>query len=330
MLQYGSKPQRARLPWFTDVKAIDDALRLPDLVCGQTAERQIIRLSQREYYALVAASPSQYPTHLIDGISPQFVSTDDGYWHVHVDLAANKKRQGDAAGIAMGRISAEYEERVQDPLMGSYLRLVRAYEVPLVAQIIAPVNDQVYITGVVRLILMLKYARGFNITSFSFDGWQSSEASQQLMEAGLVTAGMTIDKDTGIITGLPKPFSVDRSPQPYRELLESTADRRCLLPRYELLRKELREVEFVEPGHAPDHPIGGSKDVADPVAGVVGYLAAFGHAELQMPGQLVYDREDFQELTPGGLPQVESWAVEELGEEWLLPEDDQVVNFGVE
>ena len=128
-------------------------------------------------------------------------------------------------------------------------------------------------------MLQLKQLRGFNITSFSVDGFESAEIQQQLMLAGLVTAGMIINPNTGQVTGLPKPFSVDRTPQPYKDLLEAVNEVRVAMPNYPLLLKELEQLEFTEPGKAPDHPLtdDGSKDVADSVAGVIGYLSVFGH-----------------------------------------------------
>jgi hypothetical protein len=333
-LSFGTTPQRARLPWFTDTAKLDAALRLPDMVVGDGAEEQTIKATGIKYRAMVA-SPGQYG--MLSALPSTFHATDDGYWHVHVDLAANKNRSGDAAGIALGRITGEFEERSNDPLMGGYTRIVRIYEVPLAAQIIAPEGDQIYISAITRFILQLKFLRGFNITSFSYDGWQSADASQQLMLAGLVTAGMHVDKDTGVITGLPKPYSVDRTPQPYRELLEAVADGRVAMPAYALLRKECRELERMEPGKAPDHARTGSKDVADPCAGVIGYLAAFGHAELFMPEDRTYDRDDFEAATPGGLPDMAGLATEDgsgfwdagqLDGEWSLGEE--AVSFGPE
>jgi hypothetical protein len=69
------------------------------------------------------------------------------------------------------------------------------------------------------------------------------------------------------------PFSLCR--------LEVVNEVRCSLPNYPLLRRELKQLEFIELGRAPDHPAGGTKDVADAVAGAVGYLSRFGHAELR-------------------------------------------------
>lgn len=289
LLKYGSLPQRAHAPYFTSVESIDEALQLPDMICGSGATKLD---PASESMSLQAGRGEQ---DLLNGVSPHFWAPDDSFWHVHVDLAQHKNRHGDAAGIAVGRISHSFEERSVDPNMRPYQRIVKSYEIPLAAQIVAPIGDQIYIGSIVRFILQLKSIRHFNITSFSFDGYQSADPAQQLMLAGLVTAGMTIDGETGFVSGLPKPFSVDgRSAAPYRELLEATNERRVALPRYNVLRGQLRQLEMVGPGLAPDHPMTGAKDVADAVAGVVGYLAAFGHAALlTKDSSPIYEPEDF-------------------------------------
>ena len=81
-----------------------------------------------------------------------------------------------------------------------------------------------------------------------------------------------------------------------------------LLPKYELLRKEMRELESTKPGHAPNHSKTGTKDSLDAVAGVVGYLAAFGHAVMAMPEQVIVDRHDIEQAYD--LPQGEDFIVE--------------------
>jgi hypothetical protein len=311
LLKYGAHPQRARMPWFTRVEPIEECMCLPDRVTGPAAELADAKI---RYHTLVAAPDAMT---LLNGIDQHFYSVDDGYWHVHIDNALGKNREGDAAGIAMGRIAYEYEERAVDDLRREYLRIVKTYDVPLAAQIIAQPGDQIYVSSIIRLVLQLKQMRGFNITSFSVDGFESAEIQQQLMLAGMVTAGMIINPDTGEVTGLPKPYSVDRSPQAYKDLLEAVNELRVTLPRYPLLLKELKQLEFVEPGKAPDHPIGddGSKDVADPVAGVVGYLAAFGHYQLAPEGTITMNREDLAERY--GLPPVPDFGVEgDVANEW--------------
>jgi hypothetical protein len=203
---------------------------------------------------------------------------------------------------------------------------VRTFEIPLVAQIIAPVGDQIYLGAITRFILQLKQLRGFNITSFSVDGFQSAQLQQELMLAGMITAGMRIDEHTGEVTGLPNPYSVDRSPQAYKDLLEAVNEVRVALPRYALLRRELRELEFIEPGKAPDHAIGASKDVADAVAGIVGYLSLFGHGELHVPETMLVDPREITEMA--GLPPTPNFMTEGEPDEFELGDVFANVDFG--
>ncbi len=319
LLKYGSQPQRSRAPWFTQVGPIDDCMILPDQVVGPRAERHDAKL---DYRSLVAG-PGE--TQLLEGLSEFFAATDEGYWHVHIDNALGKKRQGDSAGVALGRITTEYAERSIDDLRREYVRYVKTYEVPLAAQVIAPVGDQIYISALIRLVLQLKQLRGFNITSFSIDGFESAEIQQQLMLAGMVTAGMHIDEHTGEVTGLPKAYSVDRSPQAYRDLLEAVNEQRVVLPQYALLRRELRELEFVEPRKAPGHPLGGSKDVADAVAGVVGYLSVFGHGELRQAETVFVHPDDVSALA--GFPPMPNFMVEGDTSEWDLENLPDLIDF---
>ncbi len=295
LLQFGSLPQRARMPYFTNVKAIDAALSLPDVVTGSASRLMYTPDDNQPPARTLVADPGK--RSLIDGLADTFRAPDDGsYWHVAFDLALNTKRHGDRAGFALGRIGRswiETEPSPQNPDV-NIQRVVRVFEVPLVAQVAAPVGEQIYLGAFIRLILQLKYERGFNITSFSSDRFQSADAAQQLMLAGLVTKGLRVDPDTGIVTGAPTSFSVDgRSTMPYQEVLESVNDNRLALPRYSILRQEMRRLELPDAGYAPDHPPGGSKDCADAVAGVVGYLATFGHTELAPMGP-VLDRQSLE------------------------------------
>jgi hypothetical protein len=322
LLKFGAHPQRARTPWFTRVGPIDECMILPDRVSGPTAE---LADSKIKYFHLIAA-PDELS--LLNGIDPHFYAVDEGYWHVYIDNALGKKREGDSAGIAMGRIGVSYEERAVDDLRREYVRIVNTYEVPLVAQMVAPVGDQIYINAIIRFVLELKQLRGFNITSFSVDGFQSAEIQQQLMLAGMVTAGMIINPDTGQVTGLPKPFSVDRSPQPYKDLLETVNEVRVALPRYALLRRELCELEFIQPGKPPDHRVGSSKDVADAVAGVIGYLSVFGHGRLREAAVIPITSETVVELS--GLPPIPDFSVEgDTEDDWDLDHIADPIDFGI-
>lgn len=322
LLQFGSQPQRAKLPWFGDALAIDAALVLPDQICGPRSEP--VARTDPPARCLIAHRDVRA---LLDGLAPTFMAppADDSYWHCHVDFALNTMRTGDRAGFAMGRIAHTEVERGENALEQPYERVVRTFEVPLAAQIAAPTGSQISLGSVVRLILMLKQERGFNVTSVSMDGYQSALALQELAWAGIVTNGMRVEPN-GEVTGIPKPFSVDRTPQPYNELLEGIGERRIFLPRYTILRTEMRGLERLIPGDAPNHADGSSKDVSDAVAGVIGYLAAFGHAEL-LTNALVKDRGDFERELGWEEPM-------RFGpEDWQGPEDPDGpdgVTFGVE
>jgi hypothetical protein len=146
------------------------------------------------------------------------------------------------------------------------------------------------------------------------------------MLAGLGTAGMHIEEHTGEVTGLPKPYSVDRSPQAYRDLLAAVNEGRVAMPRCALLRREFAGLEFVERGRAPDHQVGGSKDAADAVAGAVGYLSVFGHAELVVPQDAAITAEEVLDLY--GLPKIPSFAVDEEPE-WDVFEVFAPISFEV-
>lgn len=124
LLKSGAHPQRAWTPWFTRVEPIDECMIMPDRVSGPTAE---LADSKIKYFHLIAA-PDELT--LLNGIDPHFYAADVGYWHVHIDNALGKKREGDSAGIAMGRIGASYEERAVDDLRRDYLRIANTIEVP--------------------------------------------------------------------------------------------------------------------------------------------------------------------------------------------------------
>lgn len=311
LLQYGSLPQRARMPFFTNAHDIDRALVLPDVVTGPRAAA--LTTAEPDARTLVADRDVRA---LIDGLAPTFHAPPDGsFWHLSADLALNTKRHGDRAGVALGRIARSEIEWTEDPFGQRYERVVRTFEVPLVAQIAAPPGDQIYLGAITRLVLALKRERGFNITSFSMDGYQSANQAQELVGAGLVTAGMHVEDESGEITGTPKPFSVDgRSTQPYRELLEACAEGRVALPRYPLLRNELRGLEVPDPSRAPDHSAQSSKDCGDAVAAVLGYLSAFGHAELVVAGVVQTDRGELE--SQGAVEAVDGLALEEEEPSW--------------
>lgn len=152
---------------------------------------------------------------------------------VHVDLGLRK----DACGIAMAKAISENNLPVA--------------VVELMLQLRAPAGGEIDFSQVRELILALR-RRGFPIVQVSYDGWQSADSRQILKRQGLRTATVSVDRDL---------FAYDT-------LKELAYDGRLRIYHYEPFLRECKKLELIK-GQRVDHPPGGSKDVADAVAGAV-------------------------------------------------------------
>ena len=160
-----------------------------------------------------------------------------GRWprYVHVDLALRK----DACGLAMAHL---------EPTPGHDEPTA---VVDLMLQIVPPETGEIKIASVRELIMAL-HRRGCGIAQVSFDGYQSADSRQILSDRGLNV----------------KLVSVDRDMEAYETLKEMLNEGRLRWYRYEPVLQECRGLELVG-GTKVDHRSGGSKDVADAVAGAV-------------------------------------------------------------
>lgn len=170
----------------------------------------------------------------------------------HVDMAYSAK--GDALGFAMGHISEMLEvEGERKPFI----------EFDLLMRVHAPAGREIFLGDIRRIIYDLKSERGFKISQVTMDGFQSTDTRQQLERRRIPT----------------EIVSVDRQVHPYHDLREAIYEGRVAFPEYmvrlrpddtemtEIAVKELMELS--DNGNKIDHPEGGSKDVADAMAGVV-------------------------------------------------------------
>lgn len=156
--------------------------------------------------------------------------------YVHVDLALRR----DACGIAMAYCR-------EDPnALGEPIAVVE-----LMHRLTAPPSGEINLSSPRELVLGLR-RRGFEIAQVSYDGWQSADSRQMLERRGIPT----------------RIVSVDRTLEAYETLREVAVDGRLEIYGYEPFLEEARRLELVE-GRKADHPPGGSKDVADAVAGAV-------------------------------------------------------------
>lgn len=177
--------------------------------------------------------------HPFDGsgrLHPWFRPSSELPRYVHVDLGLTR----DACGMAMAYCESEADRRGSPKVV-----------VELMHQIAAPPGGEVELSRPREIILALRN-RGFNIAQVSYDGWQSADSRQILRRKGIRT----------------RTVSVDRSLEAYETLKELILDGRLALYRYEQFLSEAKRLELVR-GVKVDHPPGGSKDVADAVAGAV-------------------------------------------------------------
>lgn len=174
---------------------------------------------------------------------------------VHIDIAYSP--DGDSAGIAMGHVEkiVRVDEEDKPYIVVDCLIRVRA----------AP-GSEIMLSDLRNYVYTLKDERGFRIVSVTLDGFQSTDTMQQLRKRRYFADYL----------------SVDRSTLPYEDLREAIYDRRLEFPPYltylnkgdekpvEIAIQELSQLQ--ETARKVDHPVGGSKDVADTMAGVVNTL----------------------------------------------------------
>jgi hypothetical protein len=169
----------------------------------------------------------------------------------HIDLAYSAN--GDGCGLAMGHCPEvrEVDGEMKPVIVFDFLMQIRA-----------PAGREIFIGDIRRIIYSLKDDKRFKIRLVTTDGFQSTDTRQQLERRRIGT----------------EMVSMDKSLAPYEDLREAIYEDRLEFPKYMVrLRQEDTELteiavkelmELVDTGKKVDHPDGGSKDVADAMAGV--------------------------------------------------------------
>jgi hypothetical protein len=173
--------------------------------------------------------------------------------HMHLDIGYSGK--GDAAGLVMGHVShlvKDEDDEEEKPFI----------VIDCIIRVRAAPGQEVMISDLRNYIYDIK-RRGFRIRGVSMDGFQSTDTRQQLQKRRYMVSYLSIDK----------------SKLPYEDLRDALYEDRIAIPPYftyivqgetdlvNIAYKELSELE--ENDKKIDHPIDGSKDVADGLAGVV-------------------------------------------------------------
>lgn len=216
---------------------------------------------------------------------------------IHLDIAYSS--EGDAAALAMGHV----EEVVE--IDGEY----KPYIVfDCLVRVKAPAGSEIMIADLRQIIYHLRYDLNFRIKNVTMDGFQSTDTQQQLRKRKF-----TVDM-----------LSVDKSTLPYEDLREAIYEERLEFPPYmtylnkgdvdkvEIAVKELMELQ--DTGRKIDHPRGGSKDVADAMAGVCSTLMGDRQYRKRVVDLSRYrqNREEQQATGTTGRPGLEGFGLPDL------------------
>lgn len=163
---------------------------------------------------------------------------------VHIDLGLGRK---DSVGMSCG-----FVDRFIEVKFGDAYEILPVIRFDFILEVRAPRGGEVEFENQRQLIYRLSEA-GINVRWVSLDSWQSIDTLQIL-------------KQRGYITG---PQSMDKTVTPYSWTKSAFMDGRVEAPTHAKALSEMTALEFDPKKKKIDHPVHGSKDCADSVAGVV-------------------------------------------------------------
>lgn len=185
----------------------------------------------KQYELIEKAIDSNIPNPLTpDGlIKVEFKGKPDRTYYMHIDLSLTT----DATGIAM--CHKEGDNIIVD----------------LIMKIRPPQGREIDLSEIRGIVLKLR-ARGFSIGKCTYDQFQSATHIQELNKMGIRSERLSVDKDLAC----------------FETLKEGIYQGKVKYYRNDDFLYELRRLELIK-GKKCDHPQGGSKDLADAVAGAV-------------------------------------------------------------
>ena len=167
--------------------------------------------------------------------------------HVHIDLSLGKT---DAAGIC---IAHTYGSQIVSKYVNGedFFDELPVIYIDLFLRVLAPENEEIDIAVLRSLVYMFR-DHGYHITIASMDSFQSAESLQHFRNNGIKADLVSVDKTT----------------TPYEFLKSAMYDGRVRMYEHPTLINELKSLQKDEIKAKVDHPKGGSKDIADALAGV--------------------------------------------------------------
>lgn len=162
---------------------------------------------------------------------------------IHIDLSIN----GDSCGIAMLRFNG----MLKVPRPNDQWEYMPTAVVEMAASITPDGNNEIDIAAVRTFAQQLQSVHGYPIKGVSYDGTYSRESIQSWRKAGMST----------------KLLSVDRSPAPYNQFRDAMYEHRVMLLDDDVVLGEILNLESDAKTGKVDHPVNGTKDVADACCG---------------------------------------------------------------
>ncbi len=165
----------------------------------------------------------------------------------HLDLSIT----GDATGVVVGCV-----DRFVEIKRGSVKEVLPHIHIDFVLRVLPPANGEISYHKIRKLLYLLR-DEGMNLLFVSADSFQSVDMLQTLQRNGFMTGRRSMDRTTAA----------------YEFLKAAIYDGRIDIPDHSKLREELISLEVDTKAGKIDHPPGGSKDLADALAGVAYGLA---------------------------------------------------------
>jgi len=167
--------------------------------------------------------------------------------HVHIDPSLSS----DATGLCVAHISGWKDVERRGEEQGKvYVEAAPIYMVDLILKIVPPLGDELILGDIRRLVYEMA-THGYSFAMVTMDSYQSADSLQKF-------------KSKGYNAEL---LSVDKTMEPYENLKLALYEGRLFYYEYPPLLDELRKLEHDRDRNKVDHPVGGSKDVADALAG---------------------------------------------------------------
>ncbi len=200
---------------------------------------------------------SQITGNTTDNWEPQWTFSEDfqpiagARYAMHADLAI----RGDRAGISMAHVE-KWTQKFAEGYDDEGLPVAYTLDVPTVkvdfvtafeADPTVRPQREIQIQWA-RMLCFELIRRGFYITRFTFDNFQSADSMQALQRQGIESERV----------------SADLTDEVWKNLRDLASDGRLRIPKNEILQGELEGLTRVR--GKVDHPHGGSKDMADALA----------------------------------------------------------------